>query len=397
MNTRHDPFVFSEASIDKEQLRKTAFNLRWATVDADVIPLTAGEMDFPVSPEIIEAISRHARNGYLGYLPDLGLPSFREAVSENLIQNGVQAHPDQILATDGAASALRIACNAVLSPGDEVITFDPIDFLLPHCSKMAGATVIRCPLEKGTGRLIPNSMDQFVSAKTKAILICNPHNPTGRVLRKSELLEIAEFAERHHLVIINDEVWSDIILGSNPMIHLSSLSEEISQRTITISGFSKSYGISGLRIGYIHCQNVELFKNIIESSDVKSTTAGASVLSQVAAEAALLNCTEWLASFRSHLKEIAEVGSKRLSDIPGFSCPVPEGTFLLFPDISNTEYDEENLSQDLLNMAKISVVPGAERWFGPGAKGHIRLSIATSMETFNEALSRIELFFNHDN
>ncbi|NCF56472.1 MAG: aminotransferase class I/II-fold pyridoxal phosphate-dependent enzyme, partial [Planctomycetia bacterium] len=104
-----------------------------------------------------------------------------------------------------------------------------------------------------------------------------------------------------------------------------------------------------------------------------------------------------LASFRSHLKEIAEVGSKRLSDIPGFSCPVPEGTFLLFPDISNTEYDEENLSQDLLNMAKISVVPGAERWFGPGAKGHIRLSIATSMETFNEALSRIELFFNHDN
>lgn len=395
MNTRRDPFNFSEASIDKEQLRKTAFNLRWATVDTDVIPLTAGEMDFPVAPEITEAITRHVSHGYLGYLPDLGLPSFREAVSENLRKNGVQAHPDRIMATDGAASALRIACNSVLSPGDEAITFDPIDFLLPHCSKMAGAKVIRCPLEKGTGRLIPDSLEQLVSEKTKALLICNPHNPTGRVLRKSELLEIAEFAERHHLVIINDEVWSDIILGSTPMVHLSSLSDEISQRTITISGFSKSYGISGLRIGYIHCQNKELFHQIIERSDVKSTTAGASVLSQVAAEAALLNCSEWLTSFRAHLVKIVEEGSQRLSGIPGFNCPIPEGTFLLFPDISKTGYDEETLSKELFSNARVSVVPGAERWFGPGARDHIRLSVATSMETFNEALSRIEIFFKH--
>ncbi len=381
---------FSPDSVNLTLLRQRAFNLRWAEVDDDVIPLTAADPDFPVAREILESISAHVDDGILGYGPTRGLLGFREAVSKRMGARQVASSPDQILATDGAASALWAACRAVLGPGDEAITFDPVDFLLPHCSEQAGATVVRCPLERGSGAIVPDVLEQKISDRTRAILVCNPHNPTGRMLRVEELQRIARLAIDHDLVIISDEVWADIVLGDIQMTSIASLSDEVARRTITVSGFSKTYGLAGLRIGFIHSGSVELADRVLEASGAPRTTFGASVLSQVAAEAALGRCDGWRDEFIEHLKKMSRFAAARLDALDGFCCPEPEGTYLLFPDIVGTGMDANDLAAEILERARVAVVPGDERWFGPGAKGHLRISFATSEEILDEALTRIE-------
>ncbi|OUU23989.1 MAG: hypothetical protein CBC13_04390 [Planctomycetia bacterium TMED53] len=383
------PFIFDDTQIDRSQLRKTAFNLRWATVEEDVIPLTAGEMDFPIAEPVSEAIQRHAREGYLGYCPKLGFETLREAICEDLSNRSISASPDRILVLDGAAAALKAACRAILNPGDEAVTFDPVDFLLPHCSELAGAKVLRCPVSPIDGSINFEALESLISSKTKALLICNPHNPTGRVLRKEELSAMANLAEKHNLTIISDEVWSEIIIGTIPMTSIASLSDEIRKRTITISGFSKSDGLSGMRVGYLHCENETIFNKIVDFSGVLDTTSGATALSQVAAEAALKEGGPWRSSFVEHLKSLVPYTADQLSQLAGVDCPKPEGTFLLFPSVSAFDMDCESLAEFILTEARVAVVPGAERWFGSRAKGHLRLSVATSRSVVDAALERL--------
>jgi aspartate/methionine/tyrosine aminotransferase len=390
LNSKKSPARFSSDEVNRPLLRQRAFNLRWAEVDSDVIPLTAADPDFPVAPQIIEAVTSYVSDGLLGYGPTRGLVEFREGVSSMLEERGVPSHPDQVLATDGAASALWAACRAVLSPGDEAITFDPVDFLLPHCSEQAGAEVLRCPLEPGTGALPDGVLEQRIGPRTRAILICNPHNPTGRVLRREELQRIASLAVKHDLVIISDEVWSDIILGDVPMVSIGSLGDEVARRTITVSGFSKTYGLAGFRIGFVHCGSNTLAEQVLEASGAPRTTFGASVVSQVAAQAAMRECQQWRVGFLHHLRKMSQIGASRLDALDGFRCPEPEGTYLLFPDIRATGMSATELAGQLETKARVAVVPGEERWFGAGAMGHIRLSFATSEEILDEALTRIE-------
>ncbi|MEO2149366.1 MAG: pyridoxal phosphate-dependent aminotransferase [bacterium] len=390
MNSESTPGFFSSEVVNLPLLRQRAFNLRWAEVDSDVIPLTAADPDFPVAPPIIEAITAHISDGVLCYGPTRGLVEFREEVSASLEVGGIPAHPDQVLATDGAASALWASCRAMLAAGDEAITFDPVDFLLPHCCEVAGATVVRCPLEPISGAIPEGSLEQLIGARTRAILLCNPHNPTGRVLRREELQRVAALAVKHDLLIISDEVWGGIILGDVPMISIGSLGEDVARRTITVSGFSKTYGLAGLRIGFIHCGSRTLADQVLEASGAPRTTFGASVVSQVAAVAAMRDGQQWRDEFLQHLRRLRKIGASRLDALDGFRCPEPEGTYLLFPEIRSTGMSATELAGQLETKARVAVVPGEERWFGAGARGHIRLSFATSEEILDEALTRIE-------
>ena len=278
----------------------------------------------------------------------------------------------------------------MLAAGDEAITFDPVDFLLPHCCEVAGATVVRCPLEPISGAIPEGSLEQLIGARTRAILLCNPHNPTGRVLRREELQRVAALAVKHDLLIISDEVWGDIILGDVPMISIGSLGEDVARRTITVSGFSKTYGLAGLRIGFIHCGSRTLADQVLEASGAPRTTFGASVVSQVAAVAAMRDGQQWRDEFLQHLRRLRKIGASRLDALDGFRCPEPEGTYLLFPEIRATGMSATELAGQLETKARVAVVPGEERWFGAGAMGHIRLSFATSEEILDEALTRIE-------
>ncbi|HIA26919.1 MAG TPA: pyridoxal phosphate-dependent aminotransferase, partial [Planctomycetes bacterium] len=383
--------AFDPTEVDIEKLRKRAFNLRWATQPEDVIPLTAADLDFPVAPAIRDAIGEYASAGVFSYGPDDGFSDFREAVAENLRSlHGIDAGAETIMATDGAASALMIAAQAVLSPGEEVITFDPVDFLLPHSAQRAGARVVRCPLDNETGAIPFGVLEELTTSRTRAILLCNPHNPMGRVMTIDELHRIARLARHHNLWIISDEVWSDIIHGEVPMTSIAAIGPDTASRTLTIGGFSKNYGLAGLRIGYIHAPDAETFGAVLAASGAALTTFGSSVLSQVAAVAALRDCRPWLEGFLEHLRTLCDHAVDRLNRIPGFRCHRPQGTYVLFPDIRGTGLTSQEVTRILAEEARVAVVPGHKRWFGPGAEGHIRLSFATSREIFDEALDRME-------
>lgn len=385
------PPDFDPGTVDIDKLKERAFNLRWATQPEDVIPLTAADPDFPVAPPIRQAIGEYASAGVFAYGPDDGFGDFREAVAEQLRSvHGIDARAETIMATDGAASALMIAAAAVLSPGDEVITFDPVDFLLPHSAEQIGARVVRCPLDSESGAIPFGVLEGLVTARTRAILLCNPHNPMGRVLTVEELHRIARIARRYNLWIISDEVWSNIVYGEVPMTSIASIGPDTASRTLTIGGFSKNFGLAGLRIGFIHTPDSSTFGAVLAASGATLTTFGSSVLSQVAAVAALNECQNWLAGFVDHLRDLRDHAVERINRIPGFSCRRPEGTYVLFPDIRGTGLSSEKITQLLAREARVAVVPGHRRWFGPGAEGHIRLSFATTFEIFDEALDRIE-------
>jgi aminotransferase len=200
-------------------------------------------------------------------------------------------------------------------------------------------------------------------------------------------------AKHKDLIVLSDEIWSDIIFSPNTFNSFASIGPVFDQ-TITVTGYSKSYGLAGLRIGSVLCPNKKIFDQILESSLHQSTVHGANVLGQIAATAALNDAQVWLSSFVEHLHGMRNLAVQRLNEMPGVHCKSPEGCYVLFPDISQTPYSASELHKHLLDKAKVAVVPGLPKWFGSAAEGHIRLSFATSEELLTEALDRIHKFLD---
>ena len=388
----HRDLTFPHSDINFKVLKKRAYNLRWATVNKKVIPLTAADPDFPVAPEIQEAINDYTKAGIFSYGPPTGLPELKNAASKVLKnRKGIDCPAECILPTDGAASAMYTIAKFAMQPGDEAIIFDPVDFLFQKSVEAAGGKVIRIPIDSQTGTFNPQEFIEAISEKTKLIGLCNPHNPTGRVLNRQELLFIGSMAVRHQLWIMNDEIWSDIIFPEQQHINIASLHPEIAQRTISVYGFSKTFGLAGLRVGFIAAPDTKVFNKILNSSLATTTAGGVSTLSQIAAAAAYENCWYWADAFLEHLTKVRDYAVERLNKMMGVTCRKPEGTYLLFPDVKSFGMPSEEIALYLLKHAKVAVVPGAAKWFGPGAEGHIRICFATSMEIMKEALDRIEV------
>ncbi|WP_341503951.1 pyridoxal phosphate-dependent aminotransferase [Gallaecimonas sp. GXIMD4217] len=382
--------LFADHQVPLDLLAKRAFNFRWAETEPGVIPLTAADPDFPVAREIRDAISDYAQSGLFSYGPHLGLKDFRLALAEAMGQRrGYDLNPDWILPIDSAASGMYAIARAYLRPGDEMIIFDPVDFLFEQSALAAGATVKRCPFDEASGRFRLDRLDGMVSDRTRLIGVCNPHNPLGRLMRQDELAEIAAFAERHDLWIMNDEIWSDIVFPEQDFVsfHHQPLS---SDRVITVYGFSKAFGLAGLRIGAVMAPSQESFDAITAAAHVMTTAGGVATLSQVAATTALRDCWYWVDAFTDHLRAQRDLAVARLNAMPGVSCTVPEATYLLFPDIRATGMAAEALVDHLHREARLAVVPGNARFFGPGAEGHIRICFATSRAILSEGLDRME-------
>jgi bifunctional pyridoxal-dependent enzyme with beta-cystathionase and maltose regulon repressor activities len=222
------------------------------------------------------------------------------------------------------------------------------------------------------------------------ICLCNPLNPTGKVFTKEELKSLGEIAIKHDLIILSDEIWSDIIFAPHVFTSIASIDEEIRKRTITITGFSKSYGLASLRVGAVFCPDASSYSKIFETSMHASTVHGCNVAGQIAATAALDECGEWLASFVAHLQEMRDLCVDRLNSINGISCIAPQGCYVAFANITATGKSSSEIHQLLMDEAKVAVVPGLKQWFGNGAEGYIRLSFATSGAILSEALTRIK-------
>lgn len=382
--------MFDPTLIDLPILRKRAYNLRWATVPEDVIPLTAADPDMPCAPQIAEAIARFARERYFCYGPPEGQPAFRESMAGYFREKRhIPASPASIFPVDSAAFGIYLTCKAFLAAGDEAIIFDPVDFLFRYSIEAVGARAIPLAIPPGDAPVDFDRLERLVTRRSRMICVCNPLNPTGKVFTREELVRFGELAVKHNLVILSDEVWSDITFPPNSYTSIASLGKEISDRTVTVTGFSKSHGLAGLRIGAVMATNREHYDLLLNASLHKATVHGANLLSQVAATAALDECEYWLGDFLRHLQRMRDRCVTRLNGMKGVSCVLPQGCYVAFPDITGTGMSSGEMQELLFNEARVAVVPGLPEWFGDGARGHIRISFATTEEILNTALDRI--------
>jgi aspartate/methionine/tyrosine aminotransferase/2-polyprenyl-6-methoxyphenol hydroxylase-like FAD-dependent oxidoreductase len=381
---------FRDGDVPRDLLRARAFNLRWATLPPDVIPLTAADPDFPAAPEIREALHAYVRGGVFSYGPPEGLAEYREACAEVMrTRRGVPCEADRVLAVDSAAAGLRHLARLLLRPGDEAIVFDPVDFLFRASVESVGASVRLLPVDPATGRFDRDALARLISPRTRVLAVCNPHNPVGRVFDRHELLALGQFAVEHDLQIIDDGVWADIVFAPHAYVAMASLGEPIAARTWSVHGFSKTFSLAGLRVGYVVAPSPGDFLRLLEASGAATTMTGTSTLSQVAAAAAYTRAWPWAESFVVYLRWLRDLALRRLARFPRLTCRSPEGTYVLFPAI-DAPIDAETLAARILNVARVAVVPGAARWFGPGARGHLRLAFCTSEGILNEALDRME-------
>jgi len=387
--------MFQQHSIDLDILKKRAFNLRWATVPEGVIPLTAADPDFRSAPEIAEAIIRFTKDRYLSYGPPAGLPEFKESVAAYFsVKRNIPALPKFIFPVDSAAFGIYLTCKAFLTTGDEAIIFDPVDFLFRYATEAVGGVAVPFAIPPGPAPVDFEKLKGLITSRTKIICLCNPLNPTGKVFTKEELLILGEIACTYNLIILSDEIWSDIIYTPFNYTSIASLNEQIRNQTVTVTGYSKSYGLAGLRIGAVMASNKVHYDRLFEVSLHNSTIHGANVLSQVAATTALNECGYWLDDFVSHLQRMRDLCVRELNATQGFHCISPEGCYVAFTDITGTGKSSAEIHQILLEQAKVAVVPGAKQWFGEGAEGFIRMSFATSEEILGDALYRIKNTIN---
>ncbi|WES96231.1 pyridoxal phosphate-dependent aminotransferase [Chryseobacterium arthrosphaerae] len=381
--------MFTNNDINFEALKRKAYNGRWATLDDGIIPLTAADPDFRTAPEIEQGIIEYIKDGYLSYGPFSGLPEFKKSVADhfNRQKNG-SFSPENVLAVNSAAQGMFLIASYVLQPGDEAIILDPVDFLFKKSVETVGGKVMLCPVDTSTGEIDFEKMLSLISPKTRLISICNPHNPLGKVYSKETLKRISEIASAHHLWVMSDEIWSDIVYDHKNFHTYSSVSEEARTKSFTVYGFSKSFGIAGLRIGAVLCNDQEVLDDFTEKSNFNSTIEGVSTLSQIAGSVALEKARPWFKEFLSHLQQNRDLAFRLLKHSEVLEPGLPEATFVLFPKIKNG-MSSDAFAQHVLQQGKVAIVPGSERWFGKGAEGHIRICFSTSQEILEEGINRI--------
>lgn len=387
---------FINEEINFALLQQRAFNLRWATVPKGVIPLTAADPDFPCAPEIAEALQQFAVQRYFSYAPPEGYSFFREAVANfYTIKRKVPTQPKQVIAVDSAAYGIDIVCKALLAKGDEAIVFNPVDFLFKYCVEVNDGVAVSFDVPLAADGVFNfEALESLITHKTKLICLCNPLNPTGKVFTKEELLQLGNIAVKHQLFILSDEIWSDIVFEPNNYTSVAAVNSEIQQQTIIVTGYSKSYGLAGLRAGTVIAPNDIMFEKLFLSSGHLSTVHGCNVMAQVAVSTALNECARWLNNFVEHLTNMRNICVESFNNMKGITCCEPQGCYLLFPDITATTLTASELQQLLLDKAMVAVVPGLSKWFGPRAEGHIRISFATSEEIIRESMHRIASVIN---
>jgi aspartate/methionine/tyrosine aminotransferase len=373
-------------TVNTEFLWKRAA-LKWGPWDRDVISLSVADIDFQAPREIRDAVIRAVNEDRTPYSAYGGDPDVLEAVCRKLNRvNRIPATPDDVHMIPGTMFAIFLVCYYFLKPGDEaVITPAPVYPPFIHNVENAGAVPVFNPLDFGNGAgLDLDDLKARITPRTRLLMVCNPHNPTGRVFTREELEGIAQVAQEHDLLIFADELYEDMRFEGEH-ISMASLSEEVYERTITVFGFSKAFGIPGYRIAYLttRSKHKKGIKRRIHDMVVHADT-----LAQAAAKAALTNGNAWLSGFMSHLRRMRDYGFKRLTGMPGLRCLKPQATPFLFPDISAFAMTSREMCEYLRDEAKVIVMDGAE--FGPPGEGFVRINFATAHGMLKEAMDRIE-------
>ncbi|MBQ2088297.1 MAG: aminotransferase class I/II-fold pyridoxal phosphate-dependent enzyme, partial [Selenomonas sp.] len=358
----------------------------------DVISLGVGEPDFVTPWSIRESCVYGLEQGYTSYTANRGMPELRQEIV-NLFKRRYDVDYDyntDVLVTVGVSEALDIAMRAILAPGDEVLIPEPCYVSYQACTILAGGVPVAVPAKiENEFRITPEELEEHVTPKTKALLIGYPNNPTGAIMTRKDLLAIADFAEKHDLIVISDEIYGGLTYGEEEHVCFASL-PRMKDRTIQLNGFSKAYAMTGWRIGYA-LGNPAVIAAMTKIHQY--TMLCAPITAQIAAVEALRHGEKYMK------KMVAEYDRRRRLIYDGFikmglECFEPKGAFYIFPSIKSTGYTSDEFAEKLLNAEHVALVPGSA--FGKCGEGHIRCSYATSIDKISEALNRIENFLkNH--
>jgi aminotransferase len=358
-----------------------------ASTMKDVISLGIGEPDFTTPLPILEAGIRSLQSGATHYTSNPGILSLRKALSNQIEKlYGVSYNPaTEIVVTVGGSEALYLAMTALLDPGDEVIIPTPCFVAYQAEVLLAGGVPVEIPCQmKDNFDLDPAKVEAAVTARSKAILISFPNNPTGAVASRGTLLEVARIAEKYDLIVVSDEIYDRLVYGVEHVCFPAL--PKMRQRSILLGGFSKDYAMTGWRIGF--AAGPEDILNGLNRVH-QYTIMCAPTTAQEAAVEALLNGEPYVAEMKAEYdrrRKLIVNGMNRIG-LPTFE---PHGAFYAFPQVSITGLDDETFANRLLQDEHVAVVPGTA--FGAGGQGFVRCSYATSYEKIEEALRRIERF-----
>lgn len=350
----------------------------------DIINLAAGEPDFDTPDFIKEAAHQAIKSGFTKYTPTTGIPELKKAISDKLKKdNQLLYSPSQIVVSCGAKHSIFNALFALVNRGDEVLIPSPYWVSYPEMVYLCeGIARFVKTQPKNSFKVQAKELEKYISPKTKVLILNSPGNPTGSVYSASELAEIAKLCQDKKTFIISDEIYEKIIFDNLKHTSIASLNQDIYNLVITVNGLSKSFSMTGWRIGYLAAAPyiVEAVSKIQDH-----TTSNPTSISQKAAQAALENEGDFSRKICQEFKARRDYLVSRLNDMKKISYVLPMGAFYIFCDISKTKLDSISFANRLLEEALITVIPGK----GFGWDEYIRISFATSQEQLEKGMDRL--------
>ena len=359
----------------------------------DILSVTLGEPDFPTPKNIQDAAIEAIRSGKASfYTPTAGIPELRQAIVDYIEKYyGLSYSPTQTLVTDGAKFALYALFQVILDQDDEVII--PVPYWVSYAEQVSlagGTPVFVLGLEENQFKVTVEDLEKARTPQTQAIVLNTPSNPTGMIYTKDELQSIGEWAVAHDILIVADDIYGRLIYGDAEFTPIATISEAIQKQTMIINGVSKTYSMTGWRIGFA-VGDIQLIKAM---TDIASqATSNPTAVSQYAALEALTGPQDSVEVMRKAFEERLNKLHALVVEIPGFTCAKPQGAFYLFPNVAGAlkmcgYTDVTTFTEDLLNEAHVALVTGA----GFGAPENIRISYASDWETLEETVKRIKAF-----
>ena len=360
----------------------------------DVIDFSVGEPDFNTPDNVIQAAEHAMAEGFTKYTQASGLPALRQAIADKLQrENGLHYEPDQIIVSCGAKHALYNLAMVLVDPGDEVIIPGPYWVTYPTQVEMAGGTPVIIPTTAAEGfKITGEVLRRYLAPATKGIILNSPCNPTGAVYTPDELQDLADVLRNTDLYVITDEIYEHMVYDGLRQVSIATLSPELKERCIVINGLSKSYSMTGWRLGFCAGPaDVIAACGHLQSQSTSNPTAFA----QIAAIEALTGPQDSVHAMAAAFVERRDFVVARLNAIDGISCPMPQGAFYTFPNINalfgrrangRTLSNSADVIDYLLDTAGVAAVPGEAF----GADDHMRLSYAASMEALRTGLDRLD-------
>src|SRR5262249_29187024 len=359
-----------------------------------VFDFSLGEPDFPTPEHICAAAVKAMRDGHTHYTPAAGIPELRAAVARFYQKTyGITYAPDQVIISSGAKHSLHNALAALVGPGDEVIIPTPYWVSYSDIVQMTGASYVLVPTTVESGfKMTPRQLRAALTPRSKVLMLNSPGNPTGTVYSRAELEALADVVLEAGLAVLSDEIYEKLVYGDARATCFATLRPGLAERTLTVSGASKSYAMTGWRMGWA-LGPAHVIKAM---SNVQSQQTGNPCsISQYAALAALEGDQEWVERMRQEVEPRRDLVCGRLSAMPGVRCPLPGGAFYAFFDISShfgrplggyTVGDSAGFCRAALEAAHVNLVPGSAF----GAEGYVRLSYAAGREQLQGGLDRLE-------